>query len=693
MAVTTGVNELVLNEMFGLYTAAEQIMLQKLAKRIKKGATTPGWTEEKLNDVSKMKSELEAAMAKIHGKTIPGVTKAIISAHLAGVNSVNGDLKLPKTALKNTNIPLHVQRLILEANGILKGVSVQVLRNANDIYKHVVTDSSSVMLTGVETRLDATQRALNVFAAKGITGFVDKAGRNWELASYAEMAIRTTTARAALQGHIDRSSELGHDLMVVSSFGKTCSICKPWEGVPLSISGNTPGYKSLAMARSAGLFHPNCKHTLLAYFPGVTELQSQENDDEAFENTQIQRYNERQIRKHKRLEAAAMTPQASQQARSNVLKWQGIQREFIKKTGLRRKYYREGIKNRTGNPANAMFGKHVIEFDNDDKIILGITNAAQNPEKVLKQKKPAKPKQPKQQVEPKQLPHPDKVSSHELYSKMTLAELTETKVSIEHKIDMIDSEKVKAKWREELDIVEHYTSLGGVAKPNVIAKPAVKLKNHESFDQSLYEYIDESHKDVKIDGDVIMDKMPQKYTNAIERYTGQSYRAMNTHLRNGNAREDDERIHDLCVNLNAAIDKYAHGLSQNTVILRHMDRSALPDIFNDEVHGLASSIFNESERGKYVDELRNMIVGGTFSDKGFLSTSYKKGIFVQDQGVEVRMMMPKGYKNGMFVESASQFEGEREYIVNAAQEFKIMDVTVETVKSGYENIVLIVVPK
>lgn len=409
MAVTTGVNQLVLDEMFGLYTAAEQIMLQKLANRIKKGATTPGWTENKLNDVRAMRSELEGALAKIHATTMPGVTKAIISGHLSGANSVNVDLKIPKTALKNTSIPWHVQRLVLEANGILKGASMQILRNAEDIYKHVVTDSASVMLTGVETRLDASQRALNTFAAKGITGFMDKAGRRWEMASYVEMAVRTVTARSALQGHIDRSSELGHDLMVVSSFGKTCPVCAPWEGVPLSISGKTPGYKTLAMAKEAGLFHPNCKHTLLAYFPGITELPKRpDNDDQAYENTQIQRHNERQIRKHKRLEAAAMTPQAAKQAKGKVLQWQEIQRELIARTGLTRKYYREGIKNRTGNPAQAMFGKHTIAFDNDQQIIIDqqAVMQAMAPNTALPNKVPKAVPKPKAKPVPKPVPKP-----------------------------------------------------------------------------------------------------------------------------------------------------------------------------------------------------------------------------------------------------------------------------------------------
>lgn len=400
MAVNTGVNELVLDEVFGLYTAAEQIMLQKMAARIKKGALTPGWNEQKLNDVQAMRLELEQALNNIRGTVTPGITRAVLSSYIAGMNAVNKSLKLPSTLLKDTPIPYHVQRLVLEANGIVQGASMQILRSTADIYKSVVTDSTSVMLTGVETRLDASQRALNVFAAKGITGFIDKAGRQWEMGSYTEMAVRTVSARAALQGHIDRSTEFGHDLMIVSQFGRTCPICAPWEGVPLSISGKTPGYKTLASAKAAGLFHPNCKHTLLAYFPDITEVPEREpNDDVGYQDMQTQRYNERQIRVGKRLEAAAMTPAAVQKARARIATWQQVQRDHMEKTGLTRKYKREGIKNRTGNAAKAMFGKHTLELDSGKPLI--DPHGYFKPPVLPNRNKPKSPAKPKPVAPPK----------------------------------------------------------------------------------------------------------------------------------------------------------------------------------------------------------------------------------------------------------------------------------------------------
>ena len=123
-----------------------------------------------------------------------------------------------------------------------------------------MSHATTGLLAGTDTRIQASQKMLNEFASKGITSFVDKSGRNWDLSSYAEMCVRTVGSHAALQGHIDRQIEVGEDLVKVSSIGTTCPICMRWQGVVLSISGNNPKYHSLDEAKASGLFHPNCKN-------------------------------------------------------------------------------------------------------------------------------------------------------------------------------------------------------------------------------------------------------------------------------------------------------------------------------------------------------------------------------------------------------------------------------------------------
>lgn len=350
MSIRTDLNEMLLRDIFEAYQRAEETMLERIAKRIKRGVTETGWTEEKFNDVQKLRREIEATLKDVNQLAKAKLSDGIIKAYKTGVASASKDMKKVESIL-NDFVPEHIQRMILETNNLIDNTSFQILRNTQDVYRQVISETSTQALLGVETRLETAQNALNMFAARGITGFVDRAGRRWDLASYVEMATRTATARAALQGHIDRQIEIGNDLVMVSSIGTTCPICAQWQGKVLSISGNDKRYPSLESAKAAGLFHPNCKHTITAYFPEIDDYEPPvtKNNPEKYEATQKQRYNERQIRKWKRVEAAAMTPEAKAKAANMVKKWQAIQREHVAKWDLRRQYGRESIKNRVGD--------------------------------------------------------------------------------------------------------------------------------------------------------------------------------------------------------------------------------------------------------------------------------------------------------------------------------------------------------
>jgi hypothetical protein len=353
MSVETEINSILLQQVYGLYADAEKRMLEKVAKRVKRGVTEVGWTEDKLKDVQRLRREISTLIRDTNSIAKKTVSKGVLDAYLKGVNSANKDMHLATTALKELDIPEHLQRLILETNNLIDGTSVQILRNTMDTYRSVIAETTTGILAGTDTPLQMAQTALNKFAAAGITGFVDKAGRNWELASYVEMATRTTAAHAALQGHIDRQLAIGNDLVVVSSIGTTCPICAPWQNAILSITGKTKGYSTLEDAKQYGLFHPNCKHTITAYFPDMDEHEHEhdeqpKNNEWLYKKTQEQRYNERQIRRWKRVEAVALEPAAQVKAANKIKYWQAKQRELIANTGLRRNYGRESIAHRIG---------------------------------------------------------------------------------------------------------------------------------------------------------------------------------------------------------------------------------------------------------------------------------------------------------------------------------------------------------
>lgn len=113
-----------------------------------------------------------------------------------------------------------------------------------------------------ESRQKIKKNIVEQLKKNGVSALVDKGGRTWELARYGDMLARTKMTQAHNSGSINRMAESGYDLVQVSDHQGECPLCRPWEGKILSVTGKTKGHDSLSKAESAGLFHPNCRHTI-----------------------------------------------------------------------------------------------------------------------------------------------------------------------------------------------------------------------------------------------------------------------------------------------------------------------------------------------------------------------------------------------------------------------------------------------
>ena len=228
--------------------------------------------------------------------------------------------------------------------GRLAETDLHVLRAVNDIYRQAVGRATMQALAGDLTRRQAAQAALDALAGHGVTGFVDRAGRRWNLASYTEMATRTAIHNAERQGVMDGVRAAGRDLVTVSGSPGSCPLCTPWEGEVLSLGGLTPGYLTLADAERDGLFHPSCRHTLAPYVEGLTRTDdTQAGDPDRYAAEQQQRHLERGVRYWKTREAVAMDEVSAAKARRKVREWQGRLRGHVAEHDLPRLRYREQI--------------------------------------------------------------------------------------------------------------------------------------------------------------------------------------------------------------------------------------------------------------------------------------------------------------------------------------------------------------
>lgn len=126
---------------------------------------------------------------------------------------------------------------------------------------------------------------------QGITAFVDKSGRKWNLQDYCNMVTRTTARQAEVSAILTADPE--HDLYQIVKIGSTCPVCAPLEGRVYSRSGADPDYPALSrafgkidpnggedLANTYLNIHPNCLHSLIKYTKiGKTDKQIQRDRD------------------------------------------------------------------------------------------------------------------------------------------------------------------------------------------------------------------------------------------------------------------------------------------------------------------------------------------------------------------------------------------------------------------------------
>ncbi|MEV6131181.1 phage minor capsid protein [Streptomyces violaceusniger] len=94
-----------------------------------------------------------------------------------------------------------LDRLAEQAVNVVTATHRSILRAIVDKFRAIVAEVAAMPLLGAGTRRHAAQDAMRRFADQGITSLVDRADRRWQLTSYAEMAVRTSVARAVTEAH------------------------------------------------------------------------------------------------------------------------------------------------------------------------------------------------------------------------------------------------------------------------------------------------------------------------------------------------------------------------------------------------------------------------------------------------------------------------------------------------------------
>ncbi|GAB3437442.1 phage minor capsid protein [Actinophytocola sediminis] len=353
-------------------TALVRIIARHLAGDLDRDMPAPVWAEKKLAAVRSLRRSAQAVIAGLQAAGEGAVRDAAAEAFRAGWRSaleelpaqwfpLSGLAEAARAAAEEVPGFAAIEAVAAAVTRDIGEKSRNILRDVLDAYRSVITATVSRTLSGTQTRREASQAAWARFMSRGIAGFTDRAGRRWQLSSYVEMAVRTVTQRAAVQGQTDRLAAADVDLIMVSNAPQECPLCRPWEGEILTLGADTGDITvphqltdepvtvhvaaTLAAAQLAGLFHPNCRHSVSAYLPGVSRpAEKPTADPEGDKARQRQRALERKIRAAKVAEAGALDEAARKAAGRRVRAAQAELREHLDEhPTLKRLRYREQI--------------------------------------------------------------------------------------------------------------------------------------------------------------------------------------------------------------------------------------------------------------------------------------------------------------------------------------------------------------
>ncbi|MBO3311644.1 capsid protein [Clostridium perfringens] len=236
----------------------------------------------------------------------------------------------------------------------LKKAQMSVLRKMDDVYRQTIFKTHVYLQSGTKTINQAIDMATKDFLEKGINSITYKDGKQVNIASYAEMCLRTASQRATFLGEGKKRDEYGIHLVVVTAHANTCKMCEPWQGKVLIDDIFSHGtkedgdYPLLSEAVVKGFLHPNCRHTLATYFPGITRIPIIPDGKEAvklYKEEQKQRYYERQLRKWKRLKVGTCDEESKELANKKVKELEkALNNHLENNKELRRNYNREKVK-------------------------------------------------------------------------------------------------------------------------------------------------------------------------------------------------------------------------------------------------------------------------------------------------------------------------------------------------------------
>lgn len=306
-------------------------MQRHIKEEYDEGINWTQWQAEMLSGLSQYRAENQDVLKGYMGRINAELDAAIRDAYATGeseqeielLKAIKRGYQAPKDGSKVNmqgsffrNNKNKLDALIYAVDGDMNKAETAMLRMVDDVYRKTLFKAQAFYNTGAGSMWQCVDMATKDFLSAGINCVQYKNGARVNIASYAEMALRTANKRANLMGQAMTREKLGIHTVKVNYRGIACPICLQYLGqvyIDDVYGGGTyeesvqTGYPLLSTAVAGGLFHPNCKDACSTYYEGVNrppEKVTQEQEEEIkrkYNLEQYQRYYERNYKKNMRL--------------------------------------------------------------------------------------------------------------------------------------------------------------------------------------------------------------------------------------------------------------------------------------------------------------------------------------------------------------------------------------------------------
>ena len=324
-----------------VYIDLEARLMQNIARHLRdweQPIDTDRWLMQKLAEIGKLNKENIKTIAQMSGLSQTAAERMLNDmAEEAIKNTDPGFQYLARQRLidgivdaeKSKNIKRVMKKLQKQAKDSLNLTNTTMLHKAQEAFKNLVqntaeealkimNNNTGAVITGAESRQQALRKTIRQFNDKGITGFVDKRGRNWTPEAYVNMAMRTTAGSVANEVQTARCEDMGVNLILIDSHSGARPKCAKDQGKIFSLD-NTSGttedlngrkiryypWNSSSYGEPDGILGINCGHHKYPFIPRVNiqryfPTEDMDANNRLYKQTQVQRALERDVRKQKR---------------------------------------------------------------------------------------------------------------------------------------------------------------------------------------------------------------------------------------------------------------------------------------------------------------------------------------------------------------------------------------------------------